>query len=318
MRVLLFLVSLSAYAATCTTVNPECTEWLKLGSGRSLLYRSHPLETKNTKITRALIVVHGQGRNADDYFRTGVAAAFLAGALDDTIVISPRFASNQGSCKDKLDSSEINWRCSGDSWRAGATAVNDDKITSYDFTDELLRKLARKAVFPNLKHIVVSGHSAGGQYVSRYVMANTVDETLGVPVHYVVSNPSSYAYLDSTRPSAPANCPNYDRWPYGLQGRTGYTSKLSDDQLKKQIVSRSVVYLLSELDTLPIAGFDSSCGAMAQGESRFARGKAYADYIDKKYGAKHTVTAVPLCGHNARCVFTADPALPVLFPAAGN
>src|SRR3954452_12914726 len=107
MRVFSFLLSVSAYAATCTTVTPDCTEWLKLGSGRSLIYRSHPLETKNEKITRALIVVHGQGRNADDYFRTGVAAAFLAGALEDTIVISPRFASNQGNCKDKLDSTEI-------------------------------------------------------------------------------------------------------------------------------------------------------------------------------------------------------------------
>lgn len=56
------------------------------------------------------------------------------------------------------------------------------------------------AVFPHLKAIVVSGHSAGGQYVTRYEMANQIHDTLGVPITYVVSNPSSYAYLDPERP----------------------------------------------------------------------------------------------------------------------
>ena len=168
-------------------------------------------------------------------------------------------------------------------------------------------------MFPNLEAIVLTGHSAGGQYVSRYVMANTVHDSLGVPVTYVVSNPSSYAYLDASRPGATAGCTNYDKWPYGLHDRSGYSAKLSDDQMKKQIASRPVIYLLSELDTLPIAGFDASCGAMAQGASRFDRGKAYADYITRKYDAHHTVTTVPLCGHNARCVYTSEPALPILF-----
>lgn len=315
MRLFAFLLSATAWGAACTTADTGCTEWVKLSQGRSLIYRSHPLDQKNERIKRALIVIHGQGRNADDYYRTGLASAFLAGALDDTIVISPRFASNDGrNCKDSLADGEVNWRCSGDSWRSGAASIQTDKLTSYDFTDELLRELARKEIFPNLKAIVVSGHSAGGQYVSRYMMANTVDESLGVPITYVVSNPSSYAYLDSTRPAEPGNCPGFDNWPYGMQKRKGYSAKLSDEEMKKHLLSRHVVYLLSELDTLPIAGFDSSCGAMAQGPSRLSRGQSYAEYLSKRFGAKQTVTVVPLCGHNARCVFTADPALAILFP----
>jgi len=278
-----------------------------------MVYRSHSLEKPNPRIKRALIVVHGQGRNADGYFRTGVAAAFLAGALDDTIVISPRFASKNGnSCKDDLSKDEVNWRCSGDSWRSGATSVNDPKLTSYDFTDELLRKLARKNLFPNLKVIVVSGHSAGGQYVSRYAMSTGVHEKLGVEVRYVVSNPSSYAYLDSSRPAA--TCDGFDNWPYGMQDRKGHAAGLSEEQLKKQAASRPVTFLLGELDTLPLAGFDSSCQAMAQGPNRLARGNSYAEYLNTKYGAHHKVKEVPMCGHNARCMFTADQALPILFP----
>jgi hypothetical protein len=36
--------------------------------------------------------------------------------------------------------------------------------------------------------------------------------------------------------------------------------------------------------------------------------------VNQKYGAHHHIVVVPLCGHNARCMFTAEPALPILFP----
>jgi hypothetical protein len=310
----------------CTAATSACSEWIGLGTAgaRSLVYRTFALESRSEQVTRGVIVIHGAGRDADNYFRTGVAAAFLAGALGDTLVVSPRFASMDGSCQDALAAGELSWRCGGNSWRAGGPATNARELTSFDLADEILRKLARKDVFPNLRAIVVSGHSAGGQYVQRYAMANKVHDALGVPVTYVVSNPSSYAYLDHTRPAGAEgefrsygdgnNCTAYNRWPYGLEMRGGYTESIADDVLKKQLVSRPVVYLLGELDTLPIAGFDSSCPAMAQGPSRYARGQAFFRYVNDRHGARHTLTRVALCGHNARCVFTAESALPVLFP----
>ncbi|MGA2268363.1 MAG: alpha/beta fold hydrolase [Bryobacteraceae bacterium] len=340
----LLLIAAAAYAAPCTTATPNCTEWVTLAGGpsRSLIYRTYSLDAKNEQITRALIVVHGQGRDADNYFRTSLAATFLAGALEDTVVIAPRFTSNDGrGCRDTLAPDEVSWSCSGDSWRSGGVATNNPKLASYDFADAILRKLVRKEIFPNLKVIVVAGHSAGGQFVTRYEMANQVHDTLGVPVTYVVANPSSYAYLDPARPApagaseapapAPAagtpaaasefrnfsdarNCTTYDRWPYGLQDRTGYAAKLTDDQLKKQLAARPVTYLLGEIDILPLGGFDGSCPAMAQGPTRLARGQAFGRYVNQKYGAHHNTVVVPLCGHNARCMFTAELALPILFP----
>src|SRR5262249_34731086 len=139
-------------------------------------------------------------RNGDNYFRSGVAAAFLADALNDTIVVAPRFAANGGECKDKLAEHELNWPCNGLNWRIGGAAVNNAEQTSFDRADAILRELANKTNFPNLKTIVVAGHSAGGQFVSRYQMSNQVHDALGVPVSYVIANPSSYAYLDAARP----------------------------------------------------------------------------------------------------------------------
>ncbi|HXA49508.1 MAG TPA: alpha/beta fold hydrolase [Candidatus Acidoferrum sp.] len=320
------LLAGTAWCAACTDVT-KCTEWVPLneGSWRSRIYTTYSLNTPNPAITRAFVLVHGTGRDADNYFRTALAAGFLAGALDDTIVISPRIASATSGCQDKLESNEVSYSCSGDSWRSGGTSTSSEKITSFDFVDEILRKLANRRTFPNLKTIVVAGHSAGGQFVNRYAMSNQVHDTLGVPITYIVANPSSYAYLDATRPRADAddfrafsdsrNCTTYNKWPYGLVDRTGgYTAKESDDQLKKQLAARPVTYLLGEIDILPLGGFDASCPAMAQGPTRFARGQAFGKYVNQKFGAQHKTVTVPLCGHNARCMFTSEPALQIAFP----
>lgn len=340
---LILLAAASASAGPCTTASPECAEWVTLGGGpqRSLIYRTYPLELRNEAITRVFVLIHGAGRDADNYFRSATAAAFLGGALENTLVISPRMASNDGAgCRDPLGDNEISWHCN--TWRSGGPSITHPALTSFDFIDEILRKVARRNLFPNLKAIVVAGHSAGGQVVNRYEMTNQVHDTLGVPVSYVVSNPSSYAYPDDARPAmaaygftanapgyipaatadAPAfrpfgdarNCATYDQWPFGLNGRSGYSAKQTDDQIRKQMSARPTTVLLGELDILPLGGFDGSCPAMAQGPTRLARGQAFAKRVNEKFAGKHAVLMVPLCGHNARCMFTSEVALPVIFP----
>jgi pimeloyl-ACP methyl ester carboxylesterase len=330
-RVLIGITAIAAAAnlrgAPCITANTTCTEWITFGAGasRSLVYRTYSLTEKNSNITRALVMVHGAGRDADNYFRTAVGAAFFGNALDNTVVVAPRMASNDGrGCKDLLAEQEVNWNCG--SWRSGGPALSDTKVDSFQFVDQILRKLANKEVFPNLREIVVAGHSAGGQFVTRYEMANQVHDRLGVPITYVVSNPSSYAYPDATRPepdgktfgqySDARDCTTFDKWPYGLEDRAkaGYTAGMTDEQLRSQMVKRPVTYLLGEIDILPLGGFDSSCPAMAQGPTRLARGQAFANLVTSKYGARHKVVVAPLCGHNARCMFTSEVALPILFP----
>ena len=249
-----------------------------------------------------------------------------------------------GNCRDTLAADEANWICDAqrpDTWRSGGTAVGS-QLSSFDFMDEILSRLARKDVFPNLKTIVVAGHSAGGQFVTRYEMLNQVHDKLGIAVSYVVANPSSYAYVDNLRPTASAfpaatsaaaqigpasnplpaflpyadaeNCTGYDIWPYGLKARPGYSSMLSDDQISKQLVARPVTYLLGEADVLPLGVFDTSCPAMAQGPTRLGRGLAFHKYVNENLHAHHGVIVVPFCSHSQRCMFTSDVALPLIFP----
>jgi pimeloyl-ACP methyl ester carboxylesterase len=353
----LLLAAAAVLPTPCTSVTSDCTEWIRPSgqASRVLVHRTYPLETKNENITRGFVFVHGILRDADNHFRTALAAAFLANTLNDTIIVTPRFASNNsasgndaGNCRDILASEESNWICDNqrpDTWRSGGREIGGNKLSSFDFMDEILRRLARKEVFPNLKTIVVAGHSAGGQFVIRYAMLNQVHDKLGTAILYVVANPSSYAYVDNLRPGASAfpataaptaqsaaastnstppqaflpfadakNCTGYDTWPYGLKGRIGYASALSDEQITKQLVTRSVTYLLGEADVLPLGVFDTSCPAMAQGPTRLARGLAFYRYVNEDLHAHHSAIVVPFCSHSQRCMFTSDVALPLMFP----
>ena len=331
-------------AAACTKATTECERWILIrgGPSRTKVYASHPIDVANRGIVRALVMVHGAGRNADHYFETSTAAGFLDGALGNTIIIAPRFAAGN----DKVAENEVLWPERGENWRSGGVLSTNATYGSFDLMDDLLRKLANKRIFPNLTKIVVAGHSAGGQFATRYAMANKVHGTLnGVEVSYVVANPSSYAWPVADRPlpsgtADPATAdkeavgpggekvngdftygafdtttaPNYNRWPAGLANRAGYTAGLTDDQLRQQLVERPTTYLLGQVDVLPLGGFDSSPNAMAQGPTRRARGEAFLKYVNEVLGAKHKAIIVPECGHNDRCIYTTDLVFPVIFP----
>ena len=350
------LAMVSVLPAPCASATSDCTEWIRPAGqpSRVLVYRTYPLEKKNEGIKRAFVFVHGILRDADNHFRTALAAAFLSDSLNDTIIVVPRFASNSsapgnesGNCHDTLAADEANWICEAqrpDTWRSGGAAIGS-QLSSFDFMDEILRELARKDVFPNLKVIVVAGHSAGGQFVTRYEMLNQVHDRLGTPVSYLVANPSSYAYVDDLRPTAnafpstisvpppagptpnsgdppsafshysdPKNCTGFDVWPYGLKARPAYSSTLTDEQVTKQLVTRYVTYLLGEADVLPLGVFDTSCPAMAQGPTRLGRGRAFHKYVNEHLHARHNLIVVPFCSHSQRCMFTSDVALPLMFP----
>ncbi|HMA19510.1 MAG TPA: alpha/beta fold hydrolase [Gemmatimonadaceae bacterium] len=333
----------SSQAAPCTTPTTPCEQWVAIGGGpaHAMVYSTFALDKPNSQVTRAFILIHGTRRNADHYFETATAAAFLAGALGNTVVIAPHLKANT----DTPAVNEVLWPNRGDSWRSGGMSTSNPTLSAFDFMDDILRRLSDKKVFPNLTKIVVAGHSAGGQFVTRYEMANKVHGTLGTSISYVVANPSSYAWPASVRPLPVGNAnpatadkealgpdgtkvnaqftygpfdstkaPTFNHWPTGLEGRAGYSAQMTDDQLRKQLAERPTTYLFGQVDVLPLGGFDSSPPAMAQGPTRRARGEAFVKYITDSLGARPNVMIVDECGHNDRCIFTTNEVFPAIFP----
>jgi hypothetical protein len=280
-----------------------------------MAYGTHSLDEPNATVSRAVIMVHGGERDADQYYETALAAAFLAGVLDTTVVVAPRYPADD----DVRAVDEVLWSAGGqDAWRGGGRAPMNPSLTSFDVMDDIVKRLATKKNFPNLTTIVVAGHSAGGQFVNRYAMANKVHDAQLVRLRYVVANPSSYAWPVALRPSATGDADpaaaeraalgadgnkvrtNYSFGPFDSSTRRtstagrpawriewGYSARVEEQTLIRQVVERPTTYLLGQLDTLPLGGFDSSPRGMAQGPTRRARGEAFFMYVTNVMGAKH-------------------------------
>ncbi len=300
----------------CTEPEAPCVEGVQVADGQSLMvYRSRPLRQPDKTVERVFILVHGVGRNGHDYYRFAIGATEDSGAMDRTLVIAPRFHSSGvggGTCKDELDAGEISFFCRG--WTDG-TVAGAAKISSFTAMDRLLETVANRRVFPALKEVVLAGHSAGGQFVQRYLGSNRVDGKLPVPVRYVVANPSSYMYLDTWRPNRQVakTCAGYNNYKFGLIDVQGYASETGPDTIRRNYVARDVTYLLGQEDNVDAHSMDKSCQAMAQGPFRLERGQLFFRHLTETTPAKHKLVEVPKCDHNAECMFRSESGRNVVF-----
>jgi pimeloyl-ACP methyl ester carboxylesterase len=281
---------------------------------------SHPLP----QITRAVLVLHGVLRNADVYFRSAKTAQAAAGdAGKTTIMIAPQFLAAIDVDAFHLPADTLRWTLTG--WEGGDAAVGPAPVSSFEALDAILAKLADRRLFPNLKQVVVAGHSGGGQVVQRYAIATKGEAVLtreGVGISYVVANPSSYAYFSAERPEASiaAGCAGYNDWKFGMAKRPPYLADPTPAALEQAYVARRVIYLLGTLDVDPNhPALDKSCMAEAEGPYRYIRGHAYVAAMQArdKGTPNHSVWDVPDVGHNGDKMLTSPCGLKALFDLAG-
>jgi len=288
------------------------------------LYLSSDWAMPLPAITRAVIVLHGRLRNADVYYKSAKTAQAAAG--DDgkaAIMIVPQFLAQIDIDEHKLPEDTLRWSLEG--WEGGDAALAPNPVSSFEAVDAILTKLADRRIFPNLKQVVVAGHSGGGQVAQRYAIAGKAEATLArqhIDVRYVVSNPSSYAWFSAERPqpSIAASCPGFDNWKYGMDERPPYLAEATPAALEQRYVEREVIYLLGTLDTDPEhPALDKSCMARAQGPFRYARGHAYADAMAKRdHGTpNHKVWDVAGVGHDGDKMLTSKCGLAALFDLPG-
>eukprot|EP00931_Biecheleriopsis_adriatica_P048495 TRINITY_DN28014_c0_g1_i1.p1 TRINITY_DN28014_c0_g1~~TRINITY_DN28014_c0_g1_i1.p1 ORF type:complete len:498 (-),score=62.26 TRINITY_DN28014_c0_g1_i1:233-1630(-) len=154
------------------------------------------------RVETAVIVVHGALRNADDYFcQFSVAAHRSAEHARDAsklLVIAPQFdvakdPSIQG--KDVMTFTPFGW------WRGFGSEMGNH-TSSFTVLDALVQFLRSKAgtSLPNLRQVVVTGHSAGATFVMHHAQWTRIpNEASGVSVRWVPANPTVYLYYDSRR-----------------------------------------------------------------------------------------------------------------------
>jgi len=298
------------------------------------LFATTDLAASHPTAARLVVIVNGTLRNADVYFASTVAAAEAAGAgANETLIVAPQFLATPDAETYPLDADVPVWTPEG--WKTGDRALRPENgPSSYEIADAIVAAGLDRDRFPALRTVVVAGHSAGGQFVHRYIAFNRAHAMLrraGIAVRYIVSNPSSYLYFDDRRLTADGvlapypcgQCADFNRYRYGLEepneyGGAALAALGGADVMAREYGRREVAYLLGEADSDPTSdSLDKACGAMAQGATRLERGQRYFRYVQTLLGpevlATHSLNIVPGVGHDHRAMFLSPAGLALLF-----
>ena len=238
-------------------------------------------------VTRLIYCQHGATRNPTSYFDAINPAADAVGVSVQHARSGPAVPGGRDLVLPEADESLLYF---GSGWRDGDKSHSTSqhprpfRISNFEVVDRLLLRCAE--TFPNLKELVVVGHSAGGQFANRYSIANraaaALAEQYGIHVRYIVFNPSSFLYFDERRwdsttdtlkvPEAEviAAAPHYNRFKYGLEAANSYFSQTPIEQLR-QAFATTTSCLLGELDDDPEhESLDKSSAAMAMTDAAVA------------------------------------------------
>jgi hypothetical protein len=295
-------------------------ERLMINGAEATLSLSLNWKQPRPQIERAVIVLHGRLRNAPTYLRSIERAANQSKQRSKTLLIAPQFLDDKDIVAHHMADNILRWH--GNQWMEGENATGPKPVSSFLVIDHILRRLSDSKLFPNLKEIVIAGHSGGAQVVQRYVMLGGKEDVLlkkeGIKLRYVIANPSSYAYFDTERPLpvSKATCPGFNEWKYGLNGMPPYAGKVKTADIEDDYVKRDVTYLLGQHDTDPKhPALDKTCGAEAQGAQRLERGEYYVKYLQKRHpqGLNQRLIVVPNVGHSGDGMFTSPQGQAVLF-----
>jgi hypothetical protein len=285
---------------------------------------SHVL-AHQARVETLFVMVHGSGRNVEDYLCSANAdlpASQQDPATSNTMIIAPWFmAPKDPTVKLYHRSARIQplrWAEFGTifhTWRYGADAINqelddlDISMSSYEVLDRLLEQVHDNVQrFPNLRRIVVAGHSAGGQYTQRWallsnsrVFGKNVNDTPDshIKVRVIVANPRSLCFLDERRMfngtfrppdhTTQSSCDWYNQWEWGLGPGDAldvpYKTQAIEaaggvEELVRRYPSRDIVYLAGEHDTL----LNGDCQDKLQGPYRTARSEHFFESLNLMFG----------------------------------
>jgi hypothetical protein len=293
---------------------------------------NHPIAAQNKNIKQLVIYIHGARRNGLDYYEWGEKAVKAANKNEETLFISPQFTSEKDLEDHKHDGNHLFW--ANNNWRIGDESVSgkkrtmDNSFSSFSLIDSMIIRVCNKKLFPKLKNIIVIGHSAGGQFVSRYLgMTPLPLLQKKYKFRFIVMNPSTYLYLDNRRPvktgsnltfSKPdtTGCSSFNDYPRGIEKLNPYASKVDIETIKKQFLSRDVVFILGGNDVnMNDSSLDKSCGGNLQGRFRLERGQFFYEYLQLFSPNKkvHQIAVVPNVAHDGDKMINSAAAFSYLF-----
>jgi len=343
------------WAATAL-VGTECEAQSKLVHGkneppvRTVASKTFPLSTSygiaempleisldwngpQPQVTRAVVMFHGRSRNVVGCFRSLRLGAKRAGGdvAATTILVAPQFLNEQDAQTHHLPRTVLRWRWG--TWESGDEAVAPAPFSAFEVIDAIIAHLSDRRLFPNLKVIVLAGHSGGGQAMQRYAVVGRAEQMTasGVRLRYVVANPSSYLYFTDDRPifdgetfqfhlASGKECGQFNYWRYGtLKIHSRYVRNRAESgwqTLEEGYARKEVMYLLGTADIDPREkDLDITCAGEMQGPNRFLRGRAYFTWLRARHQLEwnQQMWFLPGIAHSANRMFTSECGVAALF-----
>ena len=298
------------------------------------------LSFKNNNIRRLVIVLHGNSRTALTRQNDIVQAADTEGKYLETLIISPHFISNQELVDNNLDDYHLYWRDNG--WMEGSLSSSsgayprDESFSSFEVVDDIISQIILGNNFPNLRQVVLTGFSGGGQFMNRYASSNRVHELFekdyNIDFQYLIASPSSYMYFNEERrvdgsteqfekPNV-GNCGLYNNYKYGTNMLNQYMKYYHLDTLINRYKRRKISYGVGSRDNNPnSSSMDDSCEAMFQGDHRLERATIFVNYLKHIYGDlgdNHKLYIAQGVNHNSTTFYNRNNIRPLLFPEITN
>ncbi|MFK7926463.1 MAG: hypothetical protein AB8H47_31230 [Bacteroidia bacterium] len=313
----------SSFTVEDPCLSPSCgLQTMQVDAGTSELtmefYAGYDIlrpDAKWGKLKSAIITIHGNNRNANEYFSWVSNAILSLNKQNETVVIAPQFKTSDDIGG---NSNLIYWSSNG--WKRGfqSSNITSRKRSSYEVVDSLIRRLADKEHFPFMEQIVITGHSAGAQFTHLYTAASAqADSFPDIEFDFVVANSQYFFYPGperwdavSSQFSVPTSCTNYTNWPYGTDNPTEYLANSTASEIRDRFVNRKLSYLLGSLDIFTGGTLNTTdCQATILGDNRFARGSLMFDYMETFHaGSDHQKYTVNNVGHDAAQMYNSTEA----------
>jgi len=318
-------------------VNSVCDKILEVvtgGSTHQLAFCSNKDLTANDAVTHAVLLMHGQDRNAPNRYSSLLTSAGLSGAHPDSVVlITPQFLIEEDLIAHGLTSDYLHWTNVWNGWKYGydnsstVAFPSTAEVSSFEVMELLLSKV--ESSFPNLKSMVITGHSAGGQFVNRFAAANQFEnQDPSFCISYVSLNAGTYLYMSEERRvggtidqfAVPTTCSSHNRYKYGMSSFNGcgYMEGIGFSTIESQLGHRRHTILVGENDNDPNDGGinNNDCKELVQGEHRVERAQIYYNHLQRHYEndiENIDLQIVPGAGHSTHEMITSDIGRRLLF-----
>ena len=358
-----FTLFLAAIFVAVTTTYPAdaarvCNRLFPVTVGSDTLYQrycaNHDLTINNGSIRELHIFVHGVSRTAPSF--TALLIPDINGGvtrrMNTIAIVAPQYI--RASTSDPSDNDNGNtivneydvstgttldlggvhkdnlyygagwWR--GDLSFSGTSegwinAARPFRISAHEVMDRILARAVQS--WPNLRRILIYGHSGGGRMMGLYIMSANIPS--GFPeenVFFGIANPTSSAYFDRGRPTAPLAVPPVFVTPTsalcdGLVAQGGstdpgnfggyddFTAAIIDDspadgvcddcnshfaqyspaELKARFLRRNYIRQIGLNDNdATDSSMGADCANHLQGDHRLARAEAYSEHVINYFG----------------------------------